>query len=110
MRCLCPLLQQEQDRCAKVIPLIITLTQIYVGLLMSWFLWFTLFDTAFAMMISIMAIVDIIDAYRFIGGENLMATVRFLVCNLAMADFFMGLYLGESTTAINFFDVAESYA
>ena len=34
--------------------------------------------------------------YGFIGGENLIATVRFLVCNLAMADFFMGLYLGES--------------
>ena len=45
-----------------------------------------------------MAIVNIIEAYRFIGGENLMATVRFLVCNLAMADFFMGLYLGKSTT------------
>ena len=32
---------------------------------------------------------------HYCGDWNQMGTFRFLVCNLAMADFFMGLYLGE---------------
>ena len=31
-------------------------------------------------------------------SRNKMDVPRFLVCNLAMADFFMGLYLGKETT------------